>query len=286
MILFLAALLPCLVWDQAPAEWKDLVCDTSRIEVAKTKKLPAPGVEYRVNEASASRAPWVIANGWRILRAGKGPYLYEVKGDAASLAAVEAFAYGADAVVKADEPGAKAFAETMAFLKQVKPADLPVRANIGVVDEGNTITSELMNLLGRQNLLFRIVSKPDPSLDLNVKIGSKEYPTEEAIDTNMLVHKIRGQLTDAKRLMRVYGSDVVVARLTGDDRRARIQLIDYAKRPVEGLRVRLLGKYLRHEQAISGVAAPKLEDYLIEDGATEFTIPSMTRFAVIDLYAR
>jgi len=37
---------------------------------ADAVKLNEPKVQYRNNEASATRSPWIDANGWRILRSG------------------------------------------------------------------------------------------------------------------------------------------------------------------------------------------------------------------------
>ena len=124
MFLAFAALLPCLVWD-GPADLPaklgiDRVCSAPNSAVS----MPAPGVEYRMNEASASRSPWLTGNGWRIQRAANAQVVYDVKEDAAALAAAEAFAYGADAFIRTDEKGLPALAQMMSFLKTVAPADL------------------------------------------------------------------------------------------------------------------------------------------------------------------
>ncbi len=288
MLFFLAALLPCLVRDGDPSiankAGVDRFCPTTDLKTVH--KLPPPGVEYRNNEASASRSPWLDANGWRIQRAGKVRFYYDVKGDAASLAAAEAYAYEADALIHTDPQGLSALAQILPFLKQLKPADLPALANIGFMDDGTDEAGELMNLLARHNLLFRIVQAPDPRLEVNVRIGSKDFPKAEAADANRMAHKVRSQLTDDKRLLRIYGSEVVVGRLTGDRTRARLHLIDYAKRPVEGLRVRVLGEYPVHRLNVSGLPEAKLLDYTVEGGATEFTLTLMSRYAVIDLFAK
>lgn len=287
MLLFLAALLPCLVWDQDPAVPNklgiDRICSATESDLSAAQKLPAPRVEYRMNEASASRSPWVDANGWRIQRK-KGRFYYDAPGEAASTAAAEAYAYDADAAIHTDTQGAGAYATIVAFLKQLKPVTLAPMANIGVIDDGTDLTGELMNLLARRNLLWKIVPAPDPALDLNVRIGSSEYPKAEASNPNLLAYKIRSQLGDEKRLLRLYGSEVVIGHLTGDRTRARLHLIDYDRRPVRGLRVRVLGSYPRHELAVSGHPEAKLQDYTVNQGATEFTIAEMNRYAVIDLY--
>jgi len=87
-------------------------------------KLNEPRVQYRNNEASATRSPWIDANGWRILRSPGRKFVYRVKGEAAALAAAEAFTYTADALLSADAPGEDAFGKMLEFLKTIPPAEL------------------------------------------------------------------------------------------------------------------------------------------------------------------
>ncbi len=100
-----------------------------------------------------------------------------------------------------------------------------------------------------------------------------------------MAQKIRSQLTDEKRLLRVYGSEVVIARLTGDGAHAQIHLLNYANRPVKGLRVRVLGTFSNWKVAAYDKPGLKLEDFASVDGATEFSVPEMATYAVIDLSA-
>ena len=130
-----------------------------------------------------------------------------------------------------------------------------------------------MNLLARRNLLFRIVTAPDPRLDLNVK------PT--AGNPSEFVADIRRKLGDEKRLLRIYGSEVVIGRLTGDGSRARLHLLNYGGRKVEGLRVRLLGVYKKAQLSAPGGGA--VSDFVAADGATEFSLPALDAYAIIDL---
>jgi hypothetical protein len=233
--------------------------------------------------ASASRLPWLDSNAWRILRAGQAGVFYDVKGDAAALAAAEAFTFGATAYIQSDSQGLEPFAAMLSFLRALPEQDLPVLANIGLIDDGSDATGELMNLLLRHNLLFRVVSQPDPQLDLTVKIGTEAFPKSSLDDPAALVQKIRGQLTDEKRLLRIYGSPVVLGRLTGAGGRVRLQLLNYANRPVEGIRIRVLGAYAHAKLAIAGEPAAKLIDLSVNAGATEFTIAKMHHYAVVDL---
>ena len=160
---------------------------------------------------------------------------------------------------------------------------MPALANIGVIDDGSAASGELMNLLSRRNLLYRIVTAPDPHLDLNIRLGSTEYPKSEAANPSKLAQKIRAELTDEKRILRVYGSEVVIARLVGTGDRVRIHLLNYANRPVTGLRVRVLGNFPNWQVAAYDEPDLKIEDLVTAEGATEFTVPEMGTYAVIDL---
>jgi len=306
MLLMLAAL-PGLFWsgapDTAPAlrdagithiavpaaqaeSWKGVAGVT--VETAdpqKAVKLQAPGVEYRVDQASASRAPWLDSNGWQFLRQPQGLFYYEVKGAGAALAAAEAFSYGVKALVATDAAGLKPFAQMVEFLRGLNAEAMPVVADIGFVDDGTDVSGEVMNLMLRHNLLFKIVAAPDRRMKLNVRIGSKEYPAADAQDPGAMAQVIRGNLTDEKRSLRIYGSPVVIARLTGADGHVRVQLLNYsgANRKVDGLRVRVLGSYPKHQLSAAGSPGAQLLDYNVDKDATEFTLPELKTFAVVDL---
>jgi hypothetical protein len=272
MTLLLAALLPAL--SAGPAD-------------AGAVKLPVPKVEYRMNEASASRSPWIDANGWQILRAPARRYYYDVPAGSVALAAAEAFIYAAKAAIHTEKDGASIFDRMLQFLRAIpERGDLPALANIGVIDDGSPETGELMNLLSRRNLLYQVVTAPDPHLDLNIRLGSKEYPKSEAANPSSLAQQIRANLTDEKRLLRVYGSEVVIARMLGTGSRVRIHLLNYANRPVTGLRVRVLGTYPDWQVTAYDKPDLKLEDFETAGGATEFTVPEMSTYAVIDLSGR
>jgi hypothetical protein len=83
----------------------------------------------------------------------------------------------------------------------------------------------------------------------------------------------------------VYGSEVVICRLTAEAGWARLHLINYGGREIEGLRVRLRGAYGDGEAHVAGAGRLVLEDRVISGGATEFTIPRIATYAVIDLRA-
>jgi hypothetical protein len=242
-------------------------------------KLNPPRVQYRINEASATRSPWIDANGWRIIRTPGKSFCYQVTGDTAALAAAEAFTYGTDALISADASGNTAVESMLDFLRKIPEIDQASVGDIGVVDDGSDAVGEIMNLLSRMNLLYTI----DKKLRVNVRLGTKEYPAEEAQNPSLLAHKIRSQLGDENRSLRIYGSEVVIARLTADSRQARVYLLNYSNRPVRGLRVRVKGTYAKGDLRVFGIADASPSDWSNDSSATEFTVPELGAFAVIDL---
>ncbi len=118
-----------------------------------------------------------------------------------------------------------------------------------------------------------------------MKLGTKEYPLQDAKNPGTVAKVVRANLTDEKRSVRVYGSQVVVARLTASGDHVRLHLLNYAgaERKVEGLRVRVLGRYPNHQLALAGGPQVELMDYSAEADATEFTLPELSTYAVVDL---
>lgn len=249
------------------------------------EKLSAPGIAARAELASATRSPWVSANGWRFLRNGAGKYAYDLPARHAALAAAEAFAYGADAVLKIDPADLEELGGILTFLRQLRPSDAAAISDLGVVDDGSPQMGEVMNLLVRRNLLFRVVEAPQPQFRINVELGTKEYPRTEAADPSAFALKIRRELTDERRAVRVYGSEVVVCRLQGDAARVRLHLLNYGGREIDSLRIRLRGSYREGEAFVAGLGRGALEDYATTGGTTEFSLARMGAYAVVELQA-
>src|SRR5262245_4452095 len=242
-------------------------------DLAARESLTTLGIAARAGIASPTRAPWIDANGWRFLRRPDAKYVYTVPAGKAALAAAEAFAYGVDAALKIDPGDAQSLAAMLTFLAGVPPTDLPPVADFAVVDDGSPITGEVMNLLVRRNLLFQVVREPSTRLPITVAVGSAEYPRAEAADPSAFAQKIRRQLTDERRALRIYGSGVVSGRLTGDGTRTRLDLLNYGGRDIEGLRIRLRGAFRPGTARIAGVGSVALADQSVADGATEFSLP-------------
>jgi len=261
------------------------VTPVSEAELASREKLAAPGIAPRPGQASATRAPWVDANGWKFARKPAGKYMYEVPAGKAALAAAETFAYGADAIMKIDPADLGKTGEMLTFIHGLPAVDLPPVADFAVVDDGSPVTGEVMNLLTRRNLLFKVVPSPDAKFPINIAMGTAAYPLAEAADPNAFALKIRRQITDERRSVRIYGSEVVICRLTSDAGRTRLHLLNYGGREIQSLRVHVRGAYRPGDAQVAGAGRVPLEDFAVADGATEFSIPRLLTYAVIDLDA-
>ncbi|HEY8550195.1 MAG TPA: hypothetical protein VIL35_09590 [Vicinamibacterales bacterium] len=300
--------LPCLLWTagagSAPSlkeagitqvcvpaaeadSWRDTgitVTPVTEEALADRQVLLVPGTVPRAGIASPTRAPWINANGWRIRRNPQGRFRYELPAGKAALAAAEASAYGGDAVLAIATEDLPRLGNMLSFLKTVPPSDLPDVADFGVVDDGSPEMGEVMNLLSRRNLLFERVKAPSSRYRLTVHFGPGGFDRAEAADPSAFALKLRRQLTDEERSLRIYGSEVVVGRLTAGGGRARLHLLNYGGRPILGLRVRIRGEYSGGEARVPGAAGTvALTDHVVADGFTEFTLPELVVYAVVDL---
>ena len=288
--LLVALSLPCVYWpagagSRATLEAAGIERFCTEADLAQRDALPTPGTAARAGLASPTRSPWIVANGWRFTRHPRTTYVYDVPAGKAALAAAEAFAYGADAVLKIDPADIRSLGEMLRFLQALPSVDLPTVSDLAIVEDGSAMTGEVMNLLARRNLLYEVVQARSPRFRINIEIGTPPYPRDEAADPSAFALKIRRQLTDDQRALRVYGSEVVICRLTADAGRARLHLINYGGREIEGLRVRLRGAYGNGEAHVAGAGRLPLQDRIVASGATEFSIPRLTTYAVIDLTA-
>jgi hypothetical protein len=308
LLLFLATL-PALYWTQpvetaplvrqaglerlcvpaeAAAAWRAAgftVVPLGERERSERTKLSPPGLRSRADVASATVRPWVDANGWRFLRNPGARYRGEVPAGKAELAAAEAFAYGADVVLAIDPADLDAFGRMVAFLSSVPGSALPAAADVAVVDDGSPPVAEILNLMARRNLLFEVVPKEAPDVVLNVRLGSKEFPRKEAGNPDTFALSVRRRLTDERRSLRLYGSEVVLARLVRDAGHARLHLLNYGGRTIDGLRVRLLGRWVPDEARAFGQDRMAVEDLASDDDATEFSLGLLGPYAVVDLRA-
>jgi hypothetical protein len=307
-LLALLAALPCLVWTQGVESAPSLkaagitrlcpppalaeawtaagfsVLPLDAAALAARERASTPRLRARADRASATRSPWIYANGWRFRRAPAARYAYELPAGKAALAAAEAFAYGVDAALVVDPADVPELGRMTAFLAQVPPsAGLPEVADLGVVDDGSDDVGEVMNLLTRRNLLYRVVKGPSAEFPVTVQLGTKEYPVEDVSDPSQFALMVRRRLGDERRSLRLFGSETVIARLAGDAARLRLQLLNYGGTDIEGLRVRVRGSYPTVQALVAGAGAVPVTDHSVADGATEFTLPRLTAYGLVDL---
>ena len=263
---------PALVvpWKQAGFSVAPLTVEELRSRIP----LTAPGIDRKVMVASATTAPWVDSSGWRFRRNSGGEFYYDPRAGSASLAAAEAFAFGAHAVLEIDPADLDELGKMLQFLRTVPGRPLPDIADFGFVDDGSEDAAEILNLLSRRNLLYKIVHAPDPHLRLNVRSNSD--------NPQLFAAKIREQLKDDQRSLRVYGSEVVLCRLVGDDSQARIHVLNYGGNIVEGVRLRVRGTFAHAKLYAPGSSEPP-SDFARADGFTEFSLPQIGAYAVVDL---
>ena len=308
MLLLLAAL-PALFWDGAAdtapalreagitqiavpaaqsAAWKGVAGSTAEAaDLQGAVKLLAPTVNYRMNQASATSTPWLMHNGWRFLRQPAGALLLRRHGRTGG-------AGGRGSVLlrrrRHDPDGCRraqaAWREMLAVPADVPARALPPVADIGFIDDGSADAGEVMNLMVRGNLLFRMVPRAGPALEAECQARDKGVSAGGREESRHRWRSlVRANLTDEKRSLRVYGSQVVVARLTARTGKARLHLLNYAGADRQGGWDSRAGarRIFQARVAAAGSAGVELLDYSVEAGATEFTLPELKTYAVIDL---
>ena len=263
-------------------------------EAAAFQQVPTPGVRVLPNVARATNLPWVDSNGWRFQRGIQKANYAKLPAGSASLAAAEAFTFNVDAILNPDPADIEELGKMLRFLKALDQPRLPVLANIGVVDDRSPPMSEVLNMLTRRNLLYRIVSAPDRRLDLTVQLGTQDFPTEAAANPSEFAARVRAKLGDDRRLVRLYGTSTVIAHLTGDGKRAQLYLLGYGgnrrlqSAGQQAVRVRLLGRY--QPAGVSAYGAAQAGDAALTDlrnpgNTTEFWVPDFNICAIVDLDA-
>jgi hypothetical protein len=260
-------------------------------DAASYQEIPSPGVRYLPNVARATNVPWIDSNGWRFARGMRKVSYAKVPAGSASLAAAEAFVFNVDAIINPDPRDLEDLGKMLRFLKANEQAPLPAMVNIGVVDSPSPLLNEVLNLLTRRNLLYKVVAAPDRTLDLNVQLGTPDFPAEAAANPYEFAARVRAKLGDDKRLVRLYGTSTVIARLTGDKSRARLFLLSFASRRqqdvgAQAMRVRLQGRYQPAKVAAYGASPEaKVSDVRHPGTTTEFWVPDFNTLAIVDLEA-
>src|SRR5262249_8193780 len=106
---------------------------------------------------------------------------------------------------------------------------------------------------------------------------------ESAADPSAFALKVRRQLTDQERTLRVFGTEIVIGRLTGDHTRARLHLLNYGGRDIEGVRIRLRGTYPEGEANVAGQGRLPPGEPGAVGGGRGSALPRLGPYGVIDL---
>ena len=305
MPLLVAAAIPLIWWHQGPdsasrlqqaalsqvclapevaSAWSGVLGAPAACTGAARTKLPAPRIDRKIAVASATTSPWIVANGWRFLRSPGGSFFSEVPAGSAVLAMSEAFAYRADVAVKIAESDLPVAGNFQRFLAALPDAQMPPIADVTFVDDGSALAGEALNLMVRRNLLARVAAGTEPvSGTLRVKIGDDDFPKSLASNPDQLAIAVRRKLTDEKRTIRVYGSEMVLTRLEGSGGQRRLHLINYNRNAMEGLRIRIRGEYASIKLFCFGYQGSTPEDVSAAGGFTEFSIPEFKEYAFVEL---
>jgi hypothetical protein len=305
MPLLLSAAIPLIWWQQGPdsasrlqqaglsqvclapevaSAWSGVAGAPPACSGAARTKLPAPRIDRKIAVASATTSPWIVANGWRFLRSPGGSFLSEAPAGSTVLAMSEAFAYRADVAVKIADSDLPAAASFQQFLAALPEAQIPPVADVTFVDDGTALAGEALNLMLRRNLLVRAARESEPaSGTLRVKIGDDAFPKSLASNPDQFAIAVRRKLTDEKRTIRIYGSEMVLAQLEGSSEQKRLHLINYNRNPMEGLRIRIRGEYKSIKLSCFGYQGSTPEDVSAAGGFTEFSIPEFKEYALVEL---
>jgi hypothetical protein len=95
-------------------------------------------------------------------------------------------------------------------------------------------------------------------------------------------YEVRKKIGDDKRLLRVYGSEVVIARLEGDAKRRTVHLLNYSNRNVDGVRVRVAGTW-KAVRVHASDGALEASDVVHEGAVTEFSLTRVGKYVVVIL---
>lgn len=305
MILLFLTLIPSLLWDQGPQSapvlekagireiattgdagaWSATRVRATQVDGASLVKLDAPGVDYQVNRGGATAAPWVNSNLWRVMKERGKAFVYDVSGPAVPLAVVEGYVSGGKTHLRLKQEDLGAFVSAVRFLREMDGPPLAPRANFGLVDDGSPDMDEVLNLLVRRNLLFDLIRQPGEFHGPVVRIGAGEYTRELASEPYKFAAVVRSKIGDDRRLVRIYGSETTIVRMAGTPEYSRLHLIQYGRRPVPSLRVRVVGRYPRLLVSALGQRLITVQDVAMDDSGTEFTVPEFSTYAVVDLDA-
>lgn len=303
MIALILTILPTLLWDESPATapdlraagiheiavmgdakaWSSTGVSAIHVDESKMIRLDSIGVDYQIDKAGATASPWINSNLWRMIRDPEASFVYTVPPKLLPLAVAEGYTGGARTYFRVRRRDLGDFAAPYRFLQQLHEAGLAARVNFTLLDDRSPEMEEIMNLLARRNLLFETVRGSPKRDGMQVRIGSREYPRKTAEDPYLFAAMVRSRVGDDNRLVRVYGTETVLVRVYGEDRHLRVHLLQYGSTAPQSIRVRVLGHYPRVSVSKFGASCSRVSEMVLDNSATEFTVPDIGPFAIVDL---
>lgn len=255
-------------------------------EQGRTRIAP-PGVDRKIQVASATQRPWINLNAWRYKRDSNAPFLFDASPDRpeqALLAAAEALAFGGNLLLRCQD--CTPVQSLSSWASQLPPAHYPDVADFTFVDDGSSLAAEVINLLMRRNLLFQLArpgSAPPSSTHLVVEIGHGEFTRELARNPSEFAYAVRRRLGDDHRSVRVWGSETALVRLQSNSRQSRLWVVNYSFSPLLGTRFRVRGSYSSAQAHVLGHAPAPATELKAAPQFTEFSLDEFDAIAVVDL---
>jgi hypothetical protein len=202
------------------------------------------------------------------------------------LAIAEAGAFGADLLLDLDTASLDAWKDaraTLDFYKTYTPRE--AIANVGVVAADTEKWYEVLNLLSRQNVQYRILqAAPAAAADLDLVVlldpGATALPAErvlqageDANDPNSFALKVWNRLGRKGRPADVWNGITVLVGLAREGSGLRLDAVNYSTQPLP-VQMRVRGIYKKAELSTPERGTQSLTvEHL--DGFTEFVIPEL-----------
>jgi hypothetical protein len=256
---------------------------SSECRAGNRRPAIVPKLNPDIAVASATRSPWIDSNAWKYRRDPAAAYTLDAPPASAELACAEALAFDGNLLLHAASQDRGVLEAFEQFSSTLPHRDLPGVADFSFLDDGSPQAGEILNLLARRNLLFHIAHRPEGAPPPLVQIGQGEFTRELAANPSDFAYAIRRKIGDDRRSLRVFGSEMVIARLLGNGKQARLYVVNYNTSPIDSVRFRVRGRFPAHQAYIFNSPGGRLQDFRPKRDFIEFTVSNLRSLAVVDL---
>ncbi len=243
-----------------------------------------PKIDARIAVASATRSPWIDSNGWKYRRDPEAAYVLDAPPKSAELACAEAVAFGGNLLIHAAPENRDVLEAFERFSSTFPQRDWPDIADFSFLDDGSPQAGEILNLLTRRNLLFRIVHRAQRALPPLIQMGQGEFSGPLVNNPSDFAYAVRRKIGDDRRSLRVFGSEMVIGRLLGNGKQARLYLVNYNTSPADSIRCRLRGSFSGYRGYVFNSTQEPVSDFRPGKDFTEFSVNKLQSLAVVDLH--